>query len=1232
MIFKYTGSNSLNELLDKLPDRGKYVQKSPDPTLFYIFDSHNYIMNNMYKLLCIAVDSAGGKVCFIINSIEVYLEILPHDEGAMEKVRDILSQNRSVYLRIEEIQRKPFIGYSPEQKPGFRIYFNNTRNRDILCKQVRDFCHVGCNAKRSNFPGFVSREYGINLMGWNKICDYFPIAVDTIHYDRVYSVNIDNVTGMDIDIRPPLLLMGWDLETGDSGEYGGVPKAHEPNSYIDICSLSFNWYMDNEPVETVCLTTRANSYATGLIINCETEYELLICFGAIVMKLDPDFVLDFNGFSFDWKFIFWKSCTRFILYKECITLQDWIRSCFNRINEPLTVSPVIDLNKESSRSIKVLPNNNWDCYFMLYPGRLCIDMRVACIRQKNNDDVMEASSLNYFLEKAGLEPKVDLSIDDLNIIRAIQEMCIVKSSNVHELIEQHEKGNTMLPELSHKIRNYGIHKMSIQTRIQYLGQSNKMIEYCNYDALCCVLLCNKHSLLTVYQEMAILTRMNSSNVVYNAIGSKVLNLVALECTKRGYVIDEDPNISNRNKERYDGAYIVPPVVKYYNVPVGVLDIQSEYPSVCISWNISPETCLMDPDYEYPGRVEQIRYNYGEGKKEERQEEIARFIQAGAGEMGIFPSLLLGLKKYRSSIKRRQGICVGLLKSEIDRESVDDIKVAEILSHEDPTGELSWQAAALDIKQINTKIMMNSFYGICGCHTNPIYMLPVAGSIASKAREATKFMQNIAESYKYKVIYGDTDSIFITKPSIQITDDREDMIRAHKEEMTQMQNEINIGFESLTGSSHLRVEYEKTLFPFVLCGMKNYIGYSHGTSRRIDMSLLKCDRAEFERRGLGGELLIKGELSGKNTTKICKDIIIDLLYQLMTTVRTDITTHDIIEYVILNIFKMYNFDNIKDVNDLESFIIKAKYKKSNQDTNHIKKFINYMELVNTVNPDINLYIPLNDERFGYVVTDIPVRISGHDNHDSYVLVQNFFNRKFRKYKRLNGLGISKPHYLDLCCRKLAKIVYSFPEFISKDLEDPEIFYDHERYKKARSKNMEKTAKKLFNMYLGKFNIPQNKQIRKETRIRYKNAIDKLPVSGRHGQMIRALLVICAKYERTEIIKHLRSFIRKDARKYAQLVSKRRNGNYLNALKSHIDRRVFDAASCMIKISESLHEFKCNPEKFPINIEKKILGKLVMKVSLCSLLQARIEKSQYVPNIIIMSDIEEYEMQKKILKNI
>ena len=170
----------------------------------------------------------------------------------------------------------------------------------------------------------------------------------------------------------------------------------------------------------------------------------------------------------------------------------------------------------------------------------------------------------------------------------------------------------------------------------------------------------------------------------------------------GIVLPSKPK--NAKKLRYKGAIVFPPK-KGLHENVAVFDMSRYYPSIIISFNISPET------------------------KIKRIGEIALFKQEPEG---LLPKMAKRLLEEREKLEQ------------------------ERMKYEPGTPE--YEAIENKIRAI--KGLINAIYGTTGYEKFRLYDIDVASTVTALAREGLIFIANKAEERGYKVIYGDTDSIFI----------------------------------------------------------------------------------------------------------------------------------------------------------------------------------------------------------------------------------------------------------------------------------------------------------------------------------------------------------------------------------------------------------------------------------------------------------------------------------------
>ena len=205
----------------------------------------------------------------------------------------------------------------------------------------------------------------------------------------------------------------------------------------------------------------------------------------------------------------------------------------------------------------------------------------------------------------------------------------------------------------------------------------------------------------------------------------------------------------------EGAYVIEPESGFYNNIV-VFDFASLYPSLMITFNIDPFT------YSQKGEI--VAPNDAKFRKEK----------------GILPKILKELFELRKEAKKEKN----------------------------------------SVKSHALKITMNSFYGAMASAKSRYYNKHLAEAITAFGREcllqAKKYLE---EELSYKVIYGDTDSVFA-----QITFKTTN----RKEEIKNIEKEINKHFSSWVEKTYgvesfLTIEGEKIFDKFFIASKKRYVG-------------------------------------------------------------------------------------------------------------------------------------------------------------------------------------------------------------------------------------------------------------------------------------------------------------------------------------------------------------------------------------------------------------------------
>ncbi len=215
-----------------------------------------------------------------------------------------------------------------------------------------------------------------------------------------------------------------------------------------------------------------------------------------------------------------------------------------------------------------------------------------------------------------------------------------------------------------------------------------------------------------------------------------------------------PSAKYREGEKFEGAFVFDPVPGLYN-NILCLDIAAMYPSIIKNFNISYET-------------------------------------VGGGE------IILPLESPISF-----STLPGIIPMFMDELAVERKKYKKLRDKYDKT-DPKWRL--YDQRQYGTKIIMNSFFGYLGYPGSRLYKKVVASSITGMGKHIILKIAEWCEEYGNKVIYGDTDSVYIvsTKDG-DINSVEEGMDVADYIDVKLKEFALNI-----SGKNYLHIEFEKAL--------------------------------------------------------------------------------------------------------------------------------------------------------------------------------------------------------------------------------------------------------------------------------------------------------------------------------------------------------------------------------------------------------------------------------------
>jgi DNA polymerase elongation subunit (family B) len=656
-------------------------------------------------------------------------------------------------------------------------------------------------------------------------------------------------------------------------------------------------YGDSEPYLNHCLVLGSCDPVDGAVIeSVDKESDLLLKWAELIQTENPDIIIGYNIFGFDYDFMFRRAqenhCER-----EFLMLSRKKNDVCAKFGQGGNITGI-----ENAKV--VLASGEYDLKYVKTAGRLQIDMYTYFRRDFNlssyklddvagqyiGDDIKKITTAVHPIH-GNVTELYSKNITGLNVNDFIHIEITGFSSDYYAngrkfrvLDIRKEQENVILVGGHYtdidttKSVKWGMAKDDVSPqdifRLTNGSSSDRAIvaKYCLQDCNIVHHLMRKIDVITGYVEMARICSVPISFLVFRGQGIKLTSYVAKKCRDKNTLMpDLDRSGSN---EGYEGAIVLPPkCAMYMDNPVACVDYASLYPSAMISQKYSHDTKVWTKEYDLSGKlcaqtgdmqydnlpgveyidIEFDTYRYVRSSPTSRAEKvksgkmICRWAQS---EDAIMPAILQELLKARS----------------------DTRKMAK--TEKDP-----FMQNILDKRQLGYKVTANSLYGQCGAKTSTFYEKDIAASTTATGRSMITYAKRMIEDVygnlqydtekhgpvltKAEYVYGDTDSVFFTFNLQDPTTG--DNIRGKK--ALEITIEIAQDVAHLCSSflkAPMDLTYEKTMMPFVLLSKKRYFGMlyetdsSKGKLKYMGLSLKRRDACDYLKDTYGGilNLLVK----------------------------------------------------------------------------------------------------------------------------------------------------------------------------------------------------------------------------------------------------------------------------------------------------------------------------------------------------------------------------------------
>ncbi len=679
-----------------------------------------------------------------------------------------------------------------------------------------------------------------------------------------------------------------------------------------IGSTFLNYGEDKPSLQHCICVNSTNKINSDHTLECyDTESEALMAWRNLIEREDPDIIIGYHIFGFDYEFMFDRASE----YGD------------DFVNKFMDLGRNKEYKKELEESTIVLASGPYEFKRIPMSGRLQIDLLVYMRKEFTLSSYKLDYVAGYLLsdtvkkyENQGNNCKIwTKNMKGLEENGFIHFEVINHSTELYQhgkkfkVIQIEKDGFIIEGNIDCKDKmSWGLAKDDVSPQEifemtkQGPNERGVIAKYCIQDCNLVHHIFQKVDVLTTFIEMSKLCSVPINFLVLRGQGIKLTSYVAKKCREKDVLM---PLISKGNpRDAYEGAIVLDPKCNLYlEDPVACVDYSSLYPSSIISENLSHDSKVWTKEFYLDGtlktyedgkpivwgyrnekgefiydnlegytyvdvRYDTYVYKNVPGKKKMVKTlngyKICRYAQYPNDQKAILPSILQELLAARKSTKKQM-------------EKATD----------------PFQQNILDKRQLSIKVTANSLYGQCGAKTSSFYEMDVAASTTATGRKLLIYGKDIIENVygdadvetkygqmhtKAEYVYGDTDSVFFTFNLTQ------DGVKVPP------QKALEVTIELAQEAGHLAtmflknphdLEYEKTFLPFCLLSKKRYVGMLYeldpNSCKRKSMGIVlkRRDNAPIVKDIYGGiiDILMK-DRDVKKSTEFLKKCLLDISEQ------------------------------------------------------------------------------------------------------------------------------------------------------------------------------------------------------------------------------------------------------------------------------------------------------------------------------------------------------------------
>ena len=539
---------------------------------------------------------------------------------------------------------------------------------------------------------------------------------------------------------------------------------------VTFIGSTFMNYGEQEPYKNHCVVLNTCSdlpLNNSVVESYQTERELLLAWKDLVQKENPDIVIGYNIFGFDYEFMFRRA-------EENNCAEEFLKLSRN-VDEVCGVKDK-DTNKFKIEESSIqIASGQHDLKFIKMNGRLQIDLYNFFRREENLTSYKLDYVAGHFIGdyvKSYEHYSFKTEIKTTNLT-GLLEGSFIHFEEIGHSVDYYENGakfkvtsinkeeckfkieGNINPDMKKKVR-WCLAKDDVTPKDIFRMTNGSdydrsiIAKYCIQDCNLVHYLFNKADILTGFIEMAKICSVPINFLVMRGQGIKLTSYVAKKCREKRTLL---PVIEKGDlDEGYEGAIVLDPKCDLYlDNPVACVDYASLYPSSMISENLSHDSKVWTREYDLNGSMisewgekdengifiydnlpgyEYVNITYDTFKYVRKTPKSAaekiksgtktcRFAQFPEGK-AIMPSILEELLIARKTTRK-------LIPQETDE----------------------FMKNVLDKRQLGYKVTANSLYGQCGAKTSTFYEKDIAACTTATGRLLLTYAKKIIEE-----CYGD----------------------------------------------------------------------------------------------------------------------------------------------------------------------------------------------------------------------------------------------------------------------------------------------------------------------------------------------------------------------------------------------------------------------------------------------------------------------------------------------